>query len=303
MLAPEYFDPRLREEFSHPEPARDLVSFSGSPVSSRQKGASPTIAPAATLPEFSVWEFGTREIHPNWNARGVVSPFWRLYLNDAPGAVLWHQGQCVPLDPNHIWLVAENLRFDCAVSRPTPHLWLHFSVRPSYAFDGSAPRCVEMDTTLRALVAELRALPMPPLCETARRRLHFGSHALLNATFARADVPAARPLPLNLAEVLRRIERAPRENLSNARLARLCGLSVGGFTRLFAGYIGQSPALYVRGVRLNHAARLLAFTDQSVEQIAEASGFPNRHYFTRMFARHAGCGPATFRKNHRMGSE
>jgi transcriptional regulator GlxA family with amidase domain len=134
------------------------------------------------------------------------------------------------------------------------------------------------------------------------RRVFFGGMSLVHATFSRANLPPARPLPPHLREVIRKIERCPRENLSNERLARLCGLSVGGFTRLFAVHLLMSPAIFVRRTRLNYASRLLAFTEMSIEQIAEASGFPNRHYFTRMFARHAGCGPATFRKTHQSGS-
>ena len=39
-----------------------------------------------------------------------------------------------------------------------------------------------------------------------------------------------------------------------------------------------------------------ALTHKTIDQIAIEHGFPNRHYFTRMFARQTGCGPAEFRQ-------
>ena len=316
MLSTDYHDPRIEGE----NPARnggDCVWFEDLTAES-QPGITPIrredfgrpLTPigvhldglsGGVAPEWVLHEMGNRIIHPNWNARGVLSPFWRLYSNSQSGASVWHEGREIPLLPDKIYLLAENTRFDCRAHRPTPHLWLHFSVRPAYAFDLKAPCAIALDRVLESLVGALREEPLPVLDDGALRRLYFGGMALLHATFARANLPPARALPPHLREVLRKIERAPRENLSNERLARLCGLSVGGFTRLFAQNLGVSPALYVRRARLNTASRLLAFTDLSVEQIADASGFPNRHYFTRMFVRHAGCGPATFRKNHQNG--
>mgnify|MGYP002778279417 CR=1 FL=1 len=302
----EFFDPRGVDTMPG---LRDLVSFTRTPGAAREGCDVPLTGIGTHLqsmsrggaPEFFLHEFGNREIHPNWNARGVLSPFWRLYHNTQSGAKIWHDGREIPLENDKIWLIAENTRFDCQATRPVPHLWLHFTLRPTYAFDVRAPLCVPLDGTLAALLGVLRAQTLPPLSEIALRKLFFSGMALLHATFAVAELPAAKPLPPALREVVRKIERSPRENLSNERLSRLCGLSTGGFTRLFAQHLGVSPSLYVRRTRLNYASRLLAFTEMSIEQIAEETGFPNRHYFTRMFVRHFGSGPATFRKSHQAG--
>jgi AraC-like DNA-binding protein len=252
-------------------------------------------------PEFLLHEFGNREQLVEWEARNVMSPFWRLYYNAAPGAYIVHEGREMPLGPEHIWLIAENICFDGRKTRTVPHMWLHFSVRPAYAFPLTEPLAVPMDATLRGLVDDLRAQRMPPLDTDSLRGLFFRGLALIHATFARAPLPPARPLPAHLREVIRRIERAPGEELSNARMARLCGLSTGGFTRLFTSHFGMPPAAYVRRARINYASRLLAFSDLSIEQIADTAGFPNRHHFTRVFAKHIGCGPAMFRKLHQNG--
>jgi YesN/AraC family two-component response regulator len=51
-------------------------------------------------------------------------------------------------------------------------------------------------------------------------------------------------------------------------------------------------------VRHQKASKMLIFSDLSVEQIAEELGYPNRHYFSRVFAQNTGFGPVTFRKRH-----
>ena len=80
------------------------------------------------------------------------------------------------------------------------------------------------------------------------------------------------------------------------------GMSMCTFISWFESHMNQSPGAYVRQVRYQKASRMLILSDASIEQIAAELGYPNRHYFSRAFARHAGHGPATFRKQHRKQS-
>lgn len=47
------------------------------------------------------------------------------------------------------------------------------------------------------------------------------------------------------------------------------------------------------------AGEALALTDKTIGQIAIETGFPNRHYMSRMFARQVGCGPAEYHARQR----
>jgi len=76
-------------------------------------------------------------------------------------------------------------------------------------------------------------------------------------------------------------------------------MSVERFIRTFREHTGQTPAAYVLSTRIRLAGEALALTDKTVDQIAIETGFPNRHYLTRMFARQVGCGPAEFRARQR----
>jgi transcriptional regulator GlxA family with amidase domain len=81
-------------------------------------------------------------------------------------------------------------------------------------------------------------------------------------------------------------------------LARYAGLSVRRFSEAFKKQQGVSPGHFITMVRVREAARMLTHTEDSIEQIAEKSGFPNRHYFSRVFKRLTRDSPAHFRQKH-----
>jgi transcriptional regulator GlxA family with amidase domain len=120
----------------------------------------------------------------------------------------------------------------------------------------------------------------------------------LHVVFAGLETPVTE-LPPPLLQVLGLIARAPHTRLSNRLLAERAGLSVERFIRSFREHTGQTPAAYVLAHRIRLAGEALALTDKTIDQIANECGFPNRHYLSRMFARHIGCGPAEYRARQR----
>ncbi len=106
----------------------------------------------------------------------------------------------------------------------------------------------------------------------------------------------SRPLgDVRIGRVLAYMEEHYNERLSNCVLAGMAHLSVNGFIRLFSAQLGMSPQAWLREKRLDRASELLGHTDLSIEYIAEVCGFGERNYFTRLFARREGMGPAAFR--------
>ena len=59
-----------------------------------------------------------------------------------------------------------------------------------------------------------------------------------------------------------------------------------------------TPARYVQQVRLRKACQFLIESDGSIDQIAQALGFPDRFYFSRVFKKHTDNSPAQYRKQH-----
>ncbi|TDU81182.1 helix-turn-helix protein [Prosthecobacter fusiformis] len=254
----------------------------------------------AGWPAFLIHECGYQAALENWNHPGVDSPFWRFYHNPEPGCHLLHQGERIPLEPGNCVLIPANTIFDCCGPVPACHCWLHFTVTRLVGPAPQEPVVIAMDETLRVLVQALLRTHGEPVGEARDQRLHHHSAALLHAAFAQMDLPAVPAMPDHLLEVLALIQKAPHADLSNPFLADRSGMSLERFIRAFRQHTGQTPAAYVTATRLRLAGEALALTDKTIDQIAIEHGFPNRHYFTRLYTRQFGCGPAEFRaRQHR----
>jgi len=79
-------------------------------------------------------------------------------------------------------------------------------------------------------------------------------------------------------------------------LAREVGMSRPVFARRFAEQVGDTPMEYLRAVRIDRAAEMLARTSDSIAEIANAVGYTSEYAFNRAFARERGVPPGRFRK-------
>ena len=81
--------------------------------------------------------------------------------------------------------------------------------------------------------------------------------------------------------------------------ARQADISPFHFLRLFAGVLGVTPHQYLVRSRLRHAARLLAYDDCAITEVAYNVGFGDLSNFVRTFHRAAGVSPLKFRQASR----
>ena len=78
-------------------------------------------------------------------------------------------------------------------------------------------------------------------------------------------------------------------------LARSVGLSSRQLERLFARYLGRTPARYYRDLRLQRARALLRQTTMSVLDVAVACGFASASHFSRRYREVFGRAPRSDR--------
>jgi AraC-like DNA-binding protein len=88
-----------------------------------------------------------------------------------------------------------------------------------------------------------------------------------------------------------------------AELANTCNMGYSTFRRHFKNITGYSPREYVLRVRLRKAKELLAFTQQSIVEVAKSVGFTDPYYFSRMFHDKEGLSPSLFRAQQRIMSD
>lgn len=123
-----------------------------------------------------------------------------------------------------------------------------------------------------------------------------GVHTLVRILRGVEAVPAPEGQRVEIGQALALIHASPEEELSNPVLARAAGLSETHFIREFRRETGESPAAYLRRVRLELAKRLLRAGEEPLTEIARRCGYATPSAFTRSFSRRFGESPAAFRK-------
>lgn len=253
--------------------------------------------PGETGDSFVIHECGVLTLDAGWNHRGVRSPFWRLYYDLTPGAWIESQGRRHDLGPERVVLVPDGVGFNCGSRPGAEHLWVHFSLYLSLTTASAGVIEVPVSGTVRTLARQLHRL-------VARRQTARAAHysaGLLHLVFAEVGPEGFERVPLRLRKLFGWIQHSLSGEITNERLAAQAGLSVEAFIRWFKAATGRTPAAFVAERRIQEACRRLTFSDDSIEQVAEAVGFANRHHFSRVFKLHAGCGPARFRRDRGGG--
>ncbi|MDA8329861.1 MAG: helix-turn-helix transcriptional regulator [Candidatus Dormibacteraeota bacterium] len=81
-------------------------------------------------------------------------------------------------------------------------------------------------------------------------------------------------------------------------LAEEVHLSRSQLARSFAATVGMSPMAYLRQMRVERMARLLASTDLSIAEAARAVGWRNQFHASQVFHAAYGVSPTEFRRRH-----
>ena len=81
------------------------------------------------------------------------------------------------------------------------------------------------------------------------------------------------------------------------RLHRLCGISGTYFRELFAARFGMTPHSYILSRRLSHAMSIIRSGDfNTIGEVANACGFSDPLYFSKVFKKAYGMPPSDLRK-------
>lgn len=256
----------------------------------------------SNLPEKGILlhECGYLELAHNWNFTAVFSPFWRLYWNPDPGFSIDFSGQIVELHSDNLVLIPPHCSYDCWTKNPTPHFWIHFSYHKTPA----TPRAIVFKPSAAELgvIQDLQGVIKQSRAEETPERGRLLGTALAQIALSRTDIEWKQTMPTHLAKLQRHIDENFAGDLSNPTLAKFAGTSLTGLGRLFHRYLGTRAAQYVSEVRVRKASALLRGTSQSIEQIAEQTGFPNRYYFSRVFKKMTSHSPANFRAKYRFSA-
>lgn len=101
-----------------------------------------------------------------------------------------------------------------------------------------------------------------------------------------------------LQELQRWVSAHPAEDHSISSLAQRANLSPRHFARLFRQAVGATPAVWIEGVRIEAARRLLEEGHDTPKRVAPLCGFTDVDTLRRAFVRRVGVTPAEYRKRH-----
>lgn len=250
------------------------------------------------------------DIDAQWNARDVLSSYWRLYMNNRDGAsVILADGEHYELAAQRIHFVPAWLPFSCHCRGRLLHTYAHFEL---YGLLGSVTRRVfsqpmslpprpSLEQRLGQGILASRAPDRSPLATDCRvKALVLESLAELFGALSDDDRERCE-LSVRAQSMfepaLNFIDQNLDSSIINHTLASLCGLSEDHFIRRFREELGQTPAQYIIEKRVAAASRLLLHTTASIERVAAQTGFANRHYFSRVFTRHLGVSPGRYRRS------
>lgn len=115
--------------------------------------------------------------------------------------------------------------------------------------------------------------------------------------------PLGHTTPAALRQIIVEMERNLEEPVPIPELCTRIGLSQRQVARLFERYIGKSPILYYRDIRLDRARGLVTQTNLQMSEIAAAAGFANQTHFSKAYKERFGIAPRKDRLEGRIPFE
>ncbi|MBR8839560.1 MAG: helix-turn-helix transcriptional regulator [Stigonema ocellatum SAG 48.90 = DSM 106950] len=105
---------------------------------------------------------------------------------------------------------------------------------------------------------------------------------------------------MKLRQAIEYINDNLEKDLTLAEVAAVVGMSMYHFSRLFKQSTRFSPHQYVLNCRIEKAKRLLARTEEAIDQISQQVGFQNQSHFTNVFRKLMGTTPKAYRKQTKI---
>ncbi len=260
---------------------------------------------------------------PRWSKdASSIDQCFKIYRPVSGEACLETDSGRFPIKPGGVYFVSGfRLRRQACATAMEMH-WLHFvpeSLYLGYLLDRVVPvLCFPLEQVgwPAALEQDIcngfdhpfceRNLPRTDATPAMECRLHgflLTLCARLLETLQPEMLREFHPEFLRLKPALDFMHQHYRDNPSLERVAAVAGLAPNYFHRRFHRLFSLTPFNYMLNRRLNQARHLLASTRLSVKEVAEAAGYENPLYFTRVFTHQMRMPPSEYRAAHPFQSQ
>jgi AraC-like DNA-binding protein len=231
-----------------------------------------------------------------WRFANLAAPFWRIYYNVSPGGRIVFEKREIELETDKIYLISPDTDFMAKNSQPFEQLYIHFQAKEPFDICPGMILSFEYQGFFKELIDKICWCLEDE--DAANQSLSMNivllSHMLL------MQVPAEDLQrgwnDSRVIKVISFIENNYAQKISNNDFAEMAGMNTNAFARLFKEQTGMSPQRFLSHKRISEACLLLRYSKLTIDEIAEVTGFCDRHYFTRVFTKMRCMSPAAFRK-------
>lgn len=173
-----------------------------------------------------------------------------------------------------------------------------------YVFDGNRFTCCGGTASVDLGLHILRGIYGDAAANAAARYVfHPGARAPGTPQNPAGVEPLGHATPDSVRRVILEMERNLEEPLTIPELCDRAGISQRQINRLFARYVGKTPQLYYRDIRLDRARGLVTQTEMPMSEIAVASGFASQAHFSKAYHECFGVQPRVDRIEGRIPFE
>lgn len=238
-----------------------------------------------------------------WDQLDLPGSYWRLYWMQSGGAALTdREGRCLPLTPDHIYLLSPNCNLTAHCSGTPVQYYLHFELAGMAGNPAIPLHEIPVSGACTTLLNEWLEAVDGGWKDSAPGILRSMALAVYALGRLSEEALQARPPDRRIEKVCSLMRSAPAHDWTLAELAREAGLTSNYFLRYFQAVTGVPPGRYLRRLRYDNAARMLSDGTLSIDQICQEIGVKDRFHFSREFKRYFGEPPAQYRKHRRTVS-
>jgi len=281
---------------------------------------------------FSLLHVDYVKLDQKWNYQNVISPYYRLYFIDAGKGFISNTQETVTLEAGHMYIIPTYTLCNLSCPDYLSQYFIHFfeespdgislfhnnrmlkkvqangndianfkrilQINPGRGINRSNnPKVYEKNVYYKGYQELNNMQSVAAYFETQGIILQLLSRFLISS---RLTQKSANAIPSKILDAISYIQVHLNQELTVAHLAERANQHQDYFSRLFLRYTGERPLNYIHMKRIEPAQYLIATTQLSYTQIAEATGFETLPYFSKIFRKVTGLTPGEYRKRSEL---
>ena len=279
---------------------------------------------------FSLLNIDYVLLDKQWNYKGVLSPYYRIYLIDKGKGKITNGKTSWILEPGFLYLVPSYTLCDLHCPDILVQYFSHFfedpmngislfhnnrtvfkvnankmdiahfkrllEINPNRKINRSDnPKIYEKNIYYKEYEELNNQQPYPVFLETQGLLLQLISRFMKPAHTHPAEAYA---IPTKVVDLLGYIQLNLGQHLSVKYLAKLVNQHPDYLSRLFLQLTGERPLSYIHTKRIERAQYLIVTTNMTLAEISEATGFGNVPHFSKIFKKITNVTPAKYRERN-----